>query len=134
MKPHTELEFWALVDKQEQINDCWLWLGPISHGYGRFTLVGERKTHRISWVLHYGPIPNGLYILHLCDNKPCVNPQHLQLGTQSENIRQAVERGRHARAGGASPASKAATSKRNTTQVQCPDPDCNLIMYQGGGR
>src|ERR1041385_6307151 len=69
-----------------EIGACWEWTGCLSNGYGQIK-AGERLgyTHRLSWELHYGPIPDGLFVLHKCDNRPCVRPDHLWLGTALDN-------------------------------------------------
>jgi hypothetical protein len=76
---------------------CWIWTAPLStQGYGWFRCNGQRMhAHRFSLQHFKGPIPEGLYALHTCDNRWCVNPEHLYAGTQSENIRDCVTRGRH---------------------------------------
>ena len=90
--------FWAKVDKRGD-NDCWNWVGGLTtHGYGSinkgFWHGGNVSAPRISWILHYGEIPKGLWVLHKCDNRKCVNPKHLYLGTAADNAKDRVLRGR----------------------------------------
>jgi len=71
---------------------CWEWNGRRrATGYGVFDGKGA---HRFSYTVHVGPIPDGLHVLHRCDNPPCVNPDHLWLGTQADNMRDMREKGR----------------------------------------
>ena len=78
---------------------CWNWNGYRNKtGYG-FTRIGGRGSkgilaHRLSWVLHHGEIPEGLHVLHKCDNPSCVNPNHLFLGTNLDNIKDRTAKGR----------------------------------------
>ena len=75
---------------------CWNWIGKKDkRGYGRCSFEGRKQfAHRISHKVFKGPIPDGLYILHSCDNPACINPDHLRIGTQAENMNDAVVRRR----------------------------------------
>lgn len=89
--------FWAKVDKSQ---GCWVFTGHRNSrdGYGRIG-VGARVwlAHRMAWTLEHGPIPDGLFVLHHCDNPPCVRPDHLFLGNDSDNRWDMVMKGRHPR-------------------------------------
>ena len=80
------------------LTGCWVWVGrPNTSGYGTFSLNKKReRAHRVSWMLNRGPIPEGLQVLHKCDNPPCVNPDHLFLGTNADNVKDRVSKGRTA--------------------------------------
>lgn len=89
--------FWAKVAVAGP-DDCWLWTaGQTIWGYGNIgTENGQmRMAHRISWELHYGPIPRGLFVCHHCDNPPCVNPAHLFIGPPKINTQDMISKGRH---------------------------------------
>lgn len=93
----VSFRFWRKVD-QSGAGGCWNWTGG-THKKGYGTLQGEAggkniATHRYSYEIHKGPIPDGLYVRHTCDNPRCVNPDHLILGTPTDNVRDMWERGR----------------------------------------
>lgn len=85
--------FWERVN---QGDGCWEWNSTrIPRGYGYFHWGSKaRYAHRTAWELTYGKIPNGMFVCHHCDNPPCVRPDHLFLGTQSDNMRDCKEKGR----------------------------------------
>lgn len=91
--------FLSKVEKVE--SGCWIWKGKVNkhNGYGYAWRIGggEQLAHRRSYELHVGPIPEGLYVLHKCDVTKCVNPDHLYVGTQTENMLDASIRGRISR-------------------------------------
>lgn len=76
---------------------CWMWLGSDQgKGYGNVGHEGRtQRAHRVSYKLFVGPIPDGLHVLHKCDVRLCVNPDHLFLGTNADNVRDMVEKGRN---------------------------------------
>lgn len=86
-------KFWSNVNIKGP-NDCWRWkAGHFSQGYGRFKVDGlQKRAHRVSWELTNGPISEEKLCLHRCDNKLCVNPNHLYIGNQSDNMCDMVER------------------------------------------
>lgn len=99
--PDAISKFWGKVNKTDS---CWIWTGYAHKGYGRYIisnknypqLKGEIRSHRVSWILSRGPIPEGKSVLHKCpsgSNSMCVNPDHLYIGTQLENMRDASREG-----------------------------------------
>lgn len=98
-----EMRFWEKVRKGET-DECWEWQGAKSRdGYGRLRRPGPAKTehrdlraHHIAWQIENGPVPQGMCVLHKCDNPPCCNPKHLFLGTRTVNNADKKEKGRSA--------------------------------------
>jgi hypothetical protein len=90
----AEARFWAKVFRQEE--GCWEWTGAFrTGGYGHLNVGGRfRAAHRHSWELHNGPIPEGMLVCHHCDNRKCVRPDHLFLGTYSDNALDREQKGR----------------------------------------
>lgn len=86
--------FWSKVERGPQ---CWIWQAACSpSGYGKFWVSGhEVRAHRFVWELMHGPIPEGLMVCHHCDTPPCVRPDHLFLGTGSDNMRDMARKRRH---------------------------------------
>jgi hypothetical protein len=93
------LRLWAKTDRNAGEEGCWLWLGAKTHdGYGRMSkgIRGEGwwYVHRLSWELVNGPIPQGLFLDHLCRVRNCVNPLHLEVVTTKENVRRGMGHGK----------------------------------------
>jgi hypothetical protein len=102
----VEQRFWSKIDKGgptqdhcREIGGCWVWLRALRQGYGAFG-VSEGviiDAHRFSWWLHNGVIPQSAEVLHKCDNRRCVNPSHLFLGSKADNIADMVSKNRQAK-------------------------------------
>lgn len=86
MSAGIEMEFWSRVDKS---GVCWVWQGGMfsENGYGNYR---RRAAHRVAYELCVGPVPDGLTLDHLCRNKRCVNPAHLEPVTTGENVRRGI--------------------------------------------
>ncbi len=92
-----QVDFWQHVDRSGGPAGCWPWLaGLASKGYGRY---GRQHAHRVAWILTHGPLPEDVYVCHNCpggDNKVCVNPAHMFLGSCLDNMRDLARKGGHA--------------------------------------
>ena len=93
--------FWNKVNRRGP-DDCWEWTAASKSGKWRYGILGQPErgsapelAHRVSWELHHGPIPDGMNVLHRCDNPPCVNPNHLFLGTLKDNTHDMLKKRRH---------------------------------------
>jgi len=83
--------FYSKVNKTDT---CWLWMAYKNKGYGYMSINNKPKqAYRIAWELERGPIPEGLVVRHQCRSKDCVNPAHLLLGTQADNMKDAIRDG-----------------------------------------
>lgn len=92
--------FFSKVEiNSKENNSCWLWKGSTYlNGYGSFCVAGRKPNvaSRVSWQIAHGEIPEGMVVCHICDNKLCVRPSHLFLGTQADNINDMKQKGRMA--------------------------------------
>ncbi len=85
-----------LLNRTAKVGECMEWQMSLdTHGYGQIGLQGKIKlAHRVAWELSNGPIPAGLFVCHLCDNRRCINPDHLFLGTNQDNINDSLAKNR----------------------------------------
>lgn len=113
--------FFAKVDKRGR-DECWLWRAALSNGYGAFWLHGHQEpAHRVAYKMLIGPIPEGLTIDHLCRNRPCVNPAHMEPVTNGENVLRGI-----------------GITAINVTKTHCPQghpyDEANTIVSRTGKR
>lgn len=95
--PTLHDRFWRKVERGD---GCWLWTAALNRtGYGVFSLLsshgGTHAAHRVAYAIANGSVPHGRVVMHTCDNRRCVNPAHLRLGAQVDNVRDMVAKGRH---------------------------------------
>ncbi len=125
-KPNTPETFWSKI-ASKGVNDCWKWKGHILvSGYGGVKWKSKNvRAHRLAWELTHGKIPDGMCVLHTCDNPPCCNPNHLFIGTHQENMQDMVNKKRIIGKKG----ENNATSKLKNKQVKKI-----RTMYEKGGQ
>ena len=106
-----------LWNRTNRESGCWEWIGcKDGSGYGLISLNGKMvKTHRLAWELTYGSIPNGLFVCHHCDNPACINPEHLFLGTNKDNMQDKIKKGRR---NGGGPAKG---ERNGAAKISCKD-------------
>lgn len=146
-----QARFWPKVNKDgpiqphcPELGQCWQWIGYVqkrgknSGGYGRSGGGGSKYciyAHRGSWILHCAPVPENLYVLHKCDNRICVNPSHLFLGTYRDNYYDSLKKGRRVYAkGDKQPAAKLSYEKADTIRhrYQAGEHNCNKLAAEYG--
>jgi hypothetical protein len=88
--------FWSKVNQDSGRFGCWPWMGSRKEkGYGQTYFMGRNiRAHRLAYELEYGPVPNGLFVCHFCDNPSCCNPWHLVAATAKDNTQDMISKGR----------------------------------------
>jgi len=127
--------FWPKV-KVGKPDECWQWQAALNGvGYGAMRISVEKGrllTHRFSYELHFGPIPKGMFVCHKCDNRACVNPSHLFLGTNRENMDDKIRKGRQLR-GSQVPTSKLTEDDvREIRRLRSEGVTCRVISQRVG--
>lgn len=136
--------FWSKVNVRMP-EECWEWQAGLVRGYGRFR-IGQIPipAHRLSWMILRGPIPEGMLVLHKCDNTKCVNPSHLYLGSHADNVSDRCARykgmiGRGSRFNGEDIQrikllySKGVTQRKIAQELNVSQPYISLIIHDNRG-
>ncbi len=107
---------WSRIEVDPDPPHCWNWTGPLTRGgYARIRVNNKStRAHRVVWQMLNGPITDGLHVLHNCDNKRCIRPDHLRLGTHQDNMRDMNERHPYPRRGGVSTVTAARGERHGT--------------------
>ncbi|WP_405470627.1 HNH endonuclease signature motif containing protein [Morganella morganii] len=118
-KLKAEISKKNFLNRYKKVGECWEWTGTIgSYGYGMVGVNGKRiPAHRYMYEIAKGEIPKGAVIMHSCDNPACINPDHLSVGTHTDNMRDMVNKGRHNHKVPRSEYSKIATSCKSNKEL-----------------
>ena len=136
-KPGRSLEerFWNFVVKGP---GCWDWTGATHpFGYGVMGVSGRRgavdTAHRVSWLIHNGPVPDMTEVCHRCDNPPCTRPDHLFLGTHADNMSDMGAKGRSGLRGGRSPKAKLTETAVRDIRARCAAGEIDRTVAESFG-
>ncbi len=119
-----------LLSLIEKTASCWVWRGYSKNRYGSIMVNGRYvKAHRFSYEHYIGPIPAGLYVLHKCDNSLCVNPEHLFVGTQFDNMTDMKQKGRELKAKGSN-AGRSRLTEEQVLSIRQELQETNITCWQ----
>lgn len=111
---------WARVQRGAA-DECWPWTGPLDGDRGRLGKGGKHgglvRSHQAAWIVTHGPVPSGQVVRHWCDNAVCCNPDHLELGSQAQNVDDMIQRGR-LNTRGITPGSRPKTTREQAEQIR----------------
>jgi len=137
LTPQDILRFWSKV-RVRGPNECWPWIASgLPHGYGTIA-CGSRTdhsrrhflAHRVAWNLANGPVQKNLCVLHHCDNPPCCNPRHLFLGTQADNNRDMIQKGRYGHTGARGARNgRAKVTEEDVRNIRRKYSECGISHY-----